>query len=46
VEAQHEGARADVEAALADLLTLLERYAGGHVISAVVDMQHPELSDE
>jgi DNA/RNA-binding domain of Phe-tRNA-synthetase-like protein len=46
VEAQHEGARADVEAALADLLTLLKHYAGGHVISDVLDAQHPELTDE
>ena len=46
VEAQHEGARPDIQAALADLLALLERYAGGHVISAALDAQHPELSDD
>ena len=46
VEAQHEGARPEIEAALADLLTLLERYAGGQVGSAVVDATQPELSDD
>jgi len=46
VEAQHEGARPEIEVALADLLALLERHAGGHVISAVLDATQPELSDE
>lgn len=46
VEAQHEGARPEIEAALADLLGALERYAGGHAISAILDAQHPELLDD
>ena len=46
VEAQHERARDDVEAALTDLLALLERFAGGQVTSAILDAQHPSLSDE
>jgi DNA/RNA-binding domain of Phe-tRNA-synthetase-like protein len=45
VEAQHEGARPEIEAALADLLALLERYAGGHTISAVLDVRRSELAD-
>ena len=46
VEAQHEGARAEIAAALADLLALLEAYAGGQVISAILGTQRSELSDE
>jgi DNA/RNA-binding domain of Phe-tRNA-synthetase-like protein len=46
VEAQHEGGRLTVEAALADLMNLLERYAGGHLVSGTLDTQRPELSDE
>jgi hypothetical protein len=46
VEAQHEGARPEIAAALADLLALLEAYAGGQVISAILGTQRSELSDE
>jgi DNA/RNA-binding domain of Phe-tRNA-synthetase-like protein len=46
VEAQHEQARDDVAAALTDLLALLERYAGGGVTSAILDVQQPSLADE
>jgi len=46
VEAQHEGAHGEIEAALADLLDALGHYAGGQVISATLDAQHPELSDD
>lgn len=46
VESQHENARREVEAALADLLDLLERYAGGRVIGAILDARHPALSDD
>jgi DNA/RNA-binding domain of Phe-tRNA-synthetase-like protein len=46
VEAQHEGARPDIEAALADLLDLLRRFAGGRVTSAILDARHPALTDE
>jgi len=45
VEAQHEGARPEIAAALADLLALLEAHAGGQVGSAILDAQHPELSN-
>ena len=46
VEAQHEGARPEIAAALVDLLALLEAYAGGQVISAILGTQRSELSDE
>ena len=46
VEAQHENGRGEIEAALADLLALLERYAGGRVYSAVLGAQHPMLTDD
>jgi DNA/RNA-binding domain of Phe-tRNA-synthetase-like protein len=46
VEAQHDGGGAEIEAALADLLALLERYAGGRVTSAMLDAQHPALTDD
>ena len=46
VEAQHENGRGEIEAALADLLALLERYAGGRVHSAVLGAQHPMLTDD
>lgn len=46
VEAQHEHARRDIEAALADLFDLLEHYAGGHTISAILDAAHPEISGD
>ena len=46
VEAQHDGGHTEIEAALADLLALLERYAGGRVTSAILDAQHPALTDD
>jgi DNA/RNA-binding domain of Phe-tRNA-synthetase-like protein len=46
VEAQHEGARPEIEAAVANLLALLEAYAGGQFISAVLGATQPELSDD
>jgi DNA/RNA-binding domain of Phe-tRNA-synthetase-like protein len=45
VEAQHEQARPDIEAALSDLLALLAAYAGGEVISAILDATQPDISD-
>ncbi len=44
VEAQHDGGHTEIKAALADLLELLERDAGGRVISAMLDAQHPALT--
>ncbi len=44
VEGHHAQARADVQAALHDLLVMLETYAGGTFVSGVLDMQHPEFS--
>ncbi len=41
VEAQHQGGRADVEAALRDLLALLPLNAGGTVHSAILDRGNP-----
>jgi DNA/RNA-binding domain of Phe-tRNA-synthetase-like protein len=43
VEAHHEGGRADVTAALADLQSLLGRYAGGEYLTAILDAGHPEF---
>lgn len=40
VEAHHAQGRADIQAALADLLALLEQYAGGTFTSAVLDSTH------
>lgn len=40
-EAHHDGARADVEAAVADLQELLAVYAGGEASSAILDAGHP-----
>jgi DNA/RNA-binding domain of Phe-tRNA-synthetase-like protein len=37
VEAHHASARADIDAALADLLSLLNTYAGGEFTSGVLD---------
>jgi DNA/RNA-binding domain of Phe-tRNA-synthetase-like protein len=42
VEAHHEGGRADVTAALADLQSLLALYAGGKYVTAILDAEHPE----
>ncbi len=44
VEGHHAQARVDVQAALADLLALLETYAGGQFTSAVLDAAHPALA--
>lgn len=41
VEGHHVQARADVQAALHDLLELLGAYAGGQFTSAILDAQHP-----
>lgn len=41
VEAQHEHGRADIEAAVADLTALLQRYAGATITSAVLDADTP-----
>ena len=43
VEAHHEGGCADVTAALADLQSLLARYAGGEYVTAILDAGHPEF---
>jgi DNA/RNA-binding domain of Phe-tRNA-synthetase-like protein len=43
VEAHHEVGQADVTAALADLQSLLARYAGGEYETAILDADHPEL---
>jgi DNA/RNA-binding domain of Phe-tRNA-synthetase-like protein len=44
VEGHHEAAQTDVAAALRDLLSLLETYAGGTYTSALLDVNHPELT--
>jgi DNA/RNA-binding domain of Phe-tRNA-synthetase-like protein len=44
VEAQHAGGRADVEAALTDLLALLHEYAGGNLTSGVLDADCSSIS--
>ena len=46
VEAQHDGGRGEVEAALADLVALLERYAGGRFNADILDARHPALTDD
>jgi DNA/RNA-binding domain of Phe-tRNA-synthetase-like protein len=43
VEAQHAGGRADIDAALRDLLDLLAEYAGGQCQSAVLDREYPAI---
>jgi DNA/RNA-binding domain of Phe-tRNA-synthetase-like protein len=43
VEAHHEGSRADATAALADLQSLLRRYASGEYATAILDIEHPEF---
>lgn len=43
VEAHHAAGCRDIEAALRDLLALLEEYAGGTTTSAVLDADHPTL---
>lgn len=44
VEAQHAGGRAAVEAAQRDLLALLQTYAAGEYVAALLDADHPEVS--
>src|SRR6266849_3780110 len=44
VEAHHPGGHRDIEAALNDLLALLQEYTGGNFISAVLDTEHPALT--
>lgn len=45
VEAHHAQGRADVQAALNDLLELLREYAGGSFASQVLDRAHPAFAD-
>ncbi len=44
VEAHHASARADVQAAVGDLLDLLGQHVGGSCQSALLDPQHPSFS--
>src|SRR5205085_10005419 len=44
VEAHHLGAHNDIEAALNDLLALLNTYAGGTFIWSILDPHNPALS--
>lgn len=44
IEAQHKGGRADVEAAVKDLLALLEEFAQGEFRYQILDAQNPEFS--
>ena len=44
VEAHHPAGHRDIEAALNDLLALLQEYTGGNFISAVLDTEHPALT--
>jgi DNA/RNA-binding domain of Phe-tRNA-synthetase-like protein len=46
VEAQHENARLDIEAALAALLALLKGFSGGQTVAAILDARNPALTDE
>lgn len=45
VEAHHQQARRDIEAALADLIDLLKAHAGGILTSAILDTYHPAITD-
>src|SRR5579885_635247 len=45
VEAHHAGGRKDIEAALHDLLALLEEYAGGRFKAGILDRENPLISD-
>jgi DNA/RNA-binding domain of Phe-tRNA-synthetase-like protein len=45
VEAHHQQARRDIEAALADLIDLLKAHAGGTLTSAILDAHHPVVTD-
>ncbi|HUN07561.1 MAG TPA: phenylalanine--tRNA ligase beta subunit-related protein [Aggregatilineales bacterium] len=44
VEAQHPGARPEIEAALADLLRLFQEYAGGTYVSGVLGVDQPSIT--
>lgn len=45
VEAHHDEGRADVDAALSDLLKLLHTYAGGTFLSGMLDARNPAISN-
>ena len=45
VEAQHAAGRADVAAAVRDLLDLLASYAGGELHSTLLDAAHPAITE-
>jgi DNA/RNA-binding domain of Phe-tRNA-synthetase-like protein len=45
IEAHHAGGHRDIEAALNDLLVLLQEYAGGNFIAAVLDAERPALKN-
>src|SRR6266571_2418940 len=45
VEAHHTTGHRDVQAAMNDLLELLTKYAGGTFAPAILDAEHPALSD-
>ncbi len=45
VEAHHTTGHQDVQAAMNDLLELLTKYAGGTFAPAILDAEHPALSD-
>lgn len=45
VEAHHQQARRDIEAALADLTDLLKAHAGSTLTSAILDAHHPAITD-
>ena len=44
IEAHHANAHRDIEAALNDLLALLQEYAGGDYLTAVLDKSHPSIT--
>jgi DNA/RNA-binding domain of Phe-tRNA-synthetase-like protein len=44
LEAQHAGSRADVEAALGELLRLLQEYVGGDFKTGVLSVERPSIS--
>ena len=46
VEAHHVNARQDITSALADLLELSRKYAGGDYMTAILDKDHPALIEE
>jgi DNA/RNA-binding domain of Phe-tRNA-synthetase-like protein len=44
-EAQHEDSATDINASLGDLIKLLGEYAGGEMISGVLDAKQPRISE-